>query len=399
MKPITTTTRRRRRTETRQPHASRPPSPADTRPNNETRPAGQRRPKRRSQPRPHATQAGRDTTTAATKSGGAKTSGKLDFDFSRLRRLVAPLVDPQLSPAAAVPVSVFALCEAKGWGADANDGLFAAEEVLSATLGRPYTGRMLPFDRGPIGPALFYDPTLVRPAAWHDDNEYPDYDDKAGVVRFQTVHGGHHFVVIVRHWNPRSPQIRVEEARLLGCYGDGFADPVYVMGDLNATAGGMHWPRRDWTKAPYIARDAKAIRRPDGTWEDATGAIHHLIGPWEWDDDGQQGRRTLGCGFWAMPEVAYATGTPVEEAFEPTVNRGIDAGGGQIIDHCLITRPQLYVPGTYRIHIPQSQHGGRWDSDHRLGEATFDLTTARDTAPCTDTDLARRYRLVPAEQT
>ncbi|WP_233413954.1 endonuclease/exonuclease/phosphatase family protein [Nucisporomicrobium flavum] len=327
------------------------------------------------------------------QSGGARTSGKLDYDFTRLHRLVAPLVEPALSPAASVPVAVFALCEAKGWAADANHGLYAAAEVLSATLGRPYAAKMQPFDRGPIGPALFYDPTLVCPVAWHDSSGYPDFDDKAGVVRFRTVHTDHHFVVIVRHWNPRSPQVRLEEARLLGSYGDGFPDPVFVMGDLNATAGGSHWPLRDWTKAPYIARDAKAVLTPDGSWVDATDAIHHLIGRWECDESGQQGRRIDGCGFWAMPEVAYATGTPAGEAFEATVNRGIDAGGGQIIDHCLITRPEHYVRGSYHIHVPRQQHEGRWDSDHRLGEATFNLTAGRDLVPCTDADLATRYRL------
>ncbi|WP_285685457.1 endonuclease/exonuclease/phosphatase family protein [Actinoplanes sp. NBRC 103695] len=326
------------------------------------------------------------------QSGGARTSGKLDYDFTRLHRLAAPLVEPQLSPAASMPVAIFALCEAKGWAADANHGLLAASDVLSATLGRPYAAKMLPFDRGPIGPALFYDPTLVAPVAWHGGG-YPDFDDKAGVIRFRTVHTDQHLVVIVRHWNPRSPQIRLEEARLLGSYGDGFPDPVFVMGDLNATATGSHWPRRDWTKAPYIARDAKAIRMPDGAWVDATDAIHHLIGEWEWDEFGKQGRRTDGCGFWAMPEVAYATGTPAGEAFMATVNRDIDAGGGQIIDHCLVTRPQLYVPGTYRVHVPTEQHDGRWDSDHRLVEATFSLASSPVAWPHVDAGLATRYRL------
>jgi endonuclease/exonuclease/phosphatase family metal-dependent hydrolase len=328
------------------------------------------------------------------QSGGSRTPGKLDFDFSRLHRLAAPLTDPRRSPAATVPVSVFALCEAKGYGANANDGLFAAEEVLSTTLGRTYASRMLPFDRGPIGPALFYDPTLVRPDSWHDRSSgYPDYDDKVGVVRFRTVDTDDCFVIIVRHWNPRSPQIRLEEARLLGCYGDDFPDPAFIMGDLNATSNAKHWPRRNWTQAPYIARDAKALRGPDGTWEDATEAIDHLIGRWEWDEDRRHGRRTDGCGFWALPEVAHATGTPIPEAFIPTVNRGIDAGGGQIIDHCLTNQPHRYLPGSYRIHVPETQHDGRWDSDHRLGEATFNLTAHPSPLEFPNIDLAHRYRL------
>jgi hypothetical protein len=164
---------------------------------------------------------------------------------------------------------------------------------------------------------------------------------------------------------------------------------VFILGDLNCCPSGPWWPRRDWTKAPYRDRDAKALRLPDGTWVDATDPIDHLIGWW---NDGS-GERVDGCGFWAIPEIAYATGTPVEEAFQATVNRGIDAGGGQIIDHCLLNRPDLYVPGTYRIDIPPHRHDGRWDSDHRLGEATFDLAAEPGSTRYLDIELARRYRL------
>jgi hypothetical protein len=321
--------------------------------------------------------------------GGRTKTG--EFDFARLHRLVAPLNDRQPGPGAAVPAAVVAVCEAKEWGAKGNDGLFTAAQVLSETLGRAYVGKLCSFDRGPIGPALFFDPTLVRPVEWHDDNGYPDYVDKSDLARFQAVGTDRHFVVIVRHLAPLSPQQRKEEVRLLGRYGDGFPAPVTILGDLNSCPSGPWWPRRDWTKASYRDRDAKAVRLPDGTWVDATDAIDHLIG-W-WNEGPHDQGRVDGCGFWAIPEIAYATGTPIEEAFRATVNRGIDAGGGQLIDHCLVNRPHLYVPGTYRIHIPPHRDDGRWDSDHRLGEATFDLSAEPGSTAYLDADLARSYRL------
>jgi hypothetical protein len=270
--------------------------------------------------------------------------------------------------------------------------LLTAAGILSETLGRAYVGKLSSFDRGPIGPALFFDPTLMQPVEWHDDNGYPDYLDKSDVARFRVVGTDHHVVIIVRHWPPLSPQQRKEEARLLGRYGDGFPDPVYILGDLNESASGPWWPHRDWTKAHYRERDAKAVRLPDGTWVDTTDAIDHLIGWWN-DDDPQDQRRDDGCGFWAIPEVAHATGTPAAEAFRATVNRGADAGGGQLIDHCLTNRPHLYVRGSYRIHIPPQRHDGRWDSDHRLGEATFDLAAEPSSVTYVDAELAHSYRL------
>lgn len=326
---------------------------------------------------------------------GGKTSTPDGYDFSRLRRLIAPLREPRPGPHATTSVSVFAICEAKEWGQNNNRGLLSAGRVLSDALGRPYVGKLCAFDRGPIGPALFYDPTRVEPEQWPDGNGYPTYIDQADVVSFRTVGTGHRFVVIVRHWSPWSPEQRKDQARLLGRYGDGYPHPVYLLGDLNTTASGPRWPRRDWTKATYRERDAKAIRLPDGTphgrWVDATDAVDHLIG-W-WNNDPAQDGRTDGCGFWAVPELAHATGTPLEEAFQPTVNRGIDAGGGQIIDHCLTNQPYLYLPGSYRVHVPQRQHDGRWDSDHRLGEAAFDLTADPGAFAYSDPELARQYRL------
>lgn len=326
--------------------------------------------------------------------GGGRTPAG-EFDFTRLQRLVAPLNHQQSRPAgtvpvAVVPVAVLVVCEAKEWGAKGNDGLFSAARVLSDTLGREYVGKLCSFDRGPIAPALFFDPTLVHPVEWHDDNGYPDYVDKSHVARFRAVGADRHFLVIPRHWPPLSPQQRKEQARLLGRYGHGFPDPVFILGDLNETASGPRWPRRDWTKAPYRARDAKAVRLPDGSWVDATDAIDHLIGRWN-EGPHDQGR-VDGCGFWAIPEVAYATGTPIQEAFRPSVNRDIEAGGGQLIDHCLVNRPHHYVPGSYHVHIPQ-RYDGRWDSDHRLGEATFDLSTEPGSTANLDSELARSYRL------
>jgi hypothetical protein len=327
------------------------------------------------------------------QSGGMTKDGTLDVD--RLRRFVAPFSAPPPHCSEPLPVAVFVLCEAKQWGADGNRGLLTAAEVLSETLGGNYDGKLCSFDRGPIGPAVFWDPALVRPARWPDDNGHPGYPDQTDAVRFRVVGTKQYFVIIPRHWAPTSPQQRTDQARLLGRYGDDWPEPVAIIGDLNATPSGPRWPRRDWTKAHYRDRDAKAIWVPDGTpagkWIDATDALDHLIGRWV-DHPDYQGRID-GCGFRAVPEIAYATGTPLAEAFQATVNRGIDLGGGQIIDHCLLNRPDIYVAGSYRTHVPARQYNGRWDSDHRPGEATVNLAAKPGSLTYINAELARQFGL------
>lgn len=322
--------------------------------------------------------------------GGAQSPGGVDH--ARITRLLRPLHPGPSSEAPHTPAALLAVCEAKQWGANGNRDLLAVARTVSEILHRPYVALLVSLrGRSPLTPALFYDPARLALLNWYDDNGWPGYDDKHDTGLFLDLHTDHPLRVIPRHFDPRSPQIRLEQARLLGRYGAASNIPSLVLGDLNETGDGRYWPTRDFGKTSFTTRASKSYERPDGRRVPHTAAITHLIGTYDYDPLGGADQRRDGCGFWALPELAYATGTDPEQAFLPTANHTPDEGGGEIIDHCLTNRPHVYVPGTYRVHPPHPD--GPADSDHRLCEATFDLTARPGNLSCRDEQVARTYRL------
>lgn len=152
---------------------------------------------------------------------------------------------------------------------------------------------------------------------------------------------------------------------MLDRYGD-HELPVIGGGDLNSTASGPHLPQRDWMAAEYPARSHKGVE-VNGVWGPDTAAVDHLIGRW----DPATERRVDGCGFHAAAEVAWEEDPG--KLILPTVNEGIDAGGGLLIDWLLVNRRMLpyLIPESYRVHTPKA--GFPLPSDHRLVTATVDL--------------------------
>ncbi len=135
----------------------------------------------------------------------------------------------------------------------------------------------------------------------------------------------------------------------------------------NATASGPHLPHCDWGQMDYGRRTHKGMRLDDGRWGPDTSAVDHLIGSWNAD----LRRRVDGCGFHAAVELAWAADPSM--SIVPTVNEGIDAGGGLHIDWLLANdkmRPHL-VPDSYRVHLPRA--GQPYPSDHRLVTVSLDL--------------------------
>ncbi|MBF9132726.1 hypothetical protein I0C86_27775 [Plantactinospora sp. S1510] len=264
-----------------------------------------------------------------------------------------------------VPALV-ALCEAKEWGRDGNRGLLSATAALGRQLDRPYVGHLGWRERGPIEPALLYDPTVLDLTSWYNDNGYPTHDDKRGLAEFRVRATGVQFGVLVEHWDPRSGASRLRQAERIDRYGR-HRLPVLVMGDLNSTASGPSYPRRDWDLAGYRARHQKARRREDGIWVDQTEAVDHLIGAWS----EEHGERVDGCGFHAASDLAWLTGTPNHQAYRPTTNREDAAGGNQIIDFILTTDPDSLVPMTYQVHPPSGLDRADGWSDHNLIEGSF----------------------------
>lgn len=264
----------------------------------------------------------------------------------------------------AIPALIL-FCEAKHYRDDGYRGLCAAAEALSDELGRPYVGMLGAMRRGPLPPAIFYDPSVLTLRQWFDDRDPSAYEDKLNLGWFGLRDSGVTaevrtvFGAWVQHWDPKGGFIRRAEATQVDRYGS-HRLPVIGGGDLNSTASGPHWPQRKWAHATYIARSHKGIRREDGTWEADTEAVDHLIGRW----DPNVGDRIDGCGYTAIAETAWRQGVP--GSMEPTVNAGVDVGGGLLIDLLLANEAMkpYVLADTYKVHIPDPDIPA--PSDHRL---------------------------------
>jgi hypothetical protein len=266
------------------------------------------------------------------------------------------------------PPALVLFCEAKRYRDNGNAGLCGAAEALADELGRPYVGVLGWLDRGPMPPAIFWDPNVLTLRTWCGPDDRDVHDDQRNVARFALRGSGPErrvrteFLAIVAHFSFRSGLVRQHEAQMLGRYG-GDRLPVILGGDLNSTASGPHLPTCQWTNAPYYQRTHKGIRAADGTWGPDTAAVDHLIGRW----DPAQQQRVDGCGFHALAELC-----PTRPII-PTVNKGIDPGGELHIDWLLANAAMLphVIPGSYRVHVPPD--GQAYPSDHRLVTATLDL--------------------------
>jgi hypothetical protein len=293
----------------------------------------------------------RTLTTALLnyEAGGYRNDGSFD-----LGPLATAFADLPKAPA------LFVLNEAKNWHRDGLGPALQAAQLLSMTWGRPYEVRLSPTHAG-IPTALFYDPSRLTLRYSGTDTEWPD---KWGVLRFlprAAEQGAQLIQVLGDQWLHSSREQRYQRAQQMDHLA-GSAYPTAMIGDLNGTASGPHLPARDWTQARYVSATHRAVQNPDGTWTDDTRAVDHLIGRWD------NGRRVDGAGMHSAAELdVLRHGADAAHAFLPTVNDGIDAGGGQLIDWVLLNNAWLHngggvAPHTYRVHVPRSAP----PSDHRM---------------------------------
>jgi hypothetical protein len=302
------------------------------------------------------------------RDGGQQPNGP--YDFQPLQHAFAQ--------SGAVPALIL-FCEAKQYRDNGSRGLYGAAEALADELGHPYMGVLGTLRRGPLPPAIFFNPNVLVLRQWFDDRDPNAYEDTLNLAWFavrdsaKTAEGRRMFGAWVQHWDPKGGFIRRAEAAMVDRYGL-HELPIIGGGDLNGTASGPHWPQRDWMAAGYRARSHKGIRlsdpRSDGdVWQADTDAVDHLIGRW----DADAGQRVDGCGYTAIAEMAWRTGMPREQAMAPTVNDGIDVGGGLLIDILLANRAMAphVCAGTYRVHIPDPAVPD--PSDHRLVTVDLDL--------------------------
>jgi len=294
--------------------------------------------------------------------GGASPSG--GYDFRPLQRAFAQ--------AETVPALIL-YCEAKNYRDRAGEAKYAAAEALSDELGVPYAVELGSMARGPMPPAIFYNPNILVLRRWWNQDDPGVYDDQRNVARFAIrdsdnfPEGRTEFLAFVHHFEPLSGDIRLEEARRVSRYRDAQPLPAIGGGDLNATASGDHLPQRDWMAATFSHRSHKGMTRPDGRWGPDTRAIDYLIGTW--DEDAQQ--RRDGCGFHAVAEMAWRLDP--SRPILPTVNENVDAGGGLLIDWILVNEAMRkhVISDSYRVHIPDERYPP--PSDHRLVTAALEL--------------------------
>ncbi len=286
------------------------------------------------------------------------------YDFLPLQRAFA---QTEVKP------GLILFCEAKNYRDNAGEAKYAAAEALSEELGVPYCVELGSMKRGPMPPAIFYNPEILTLRRWWQENDPGAFDDQRNVARFALRTSSRvavertEFLAFVHHFEPLSGDVRLDEARRVSRYGDAQPLPVVGGGDFNASASGSHMPQRDWLAARFSSRSHKGIGHPDGSWGPDTRALDYLIG--EWDEANQ--RRVDGCGFHSVAELAWLADP--SRPILPTVNEKVDAGGGLLIDHLLVNdaRRKHVVAGSYKVHIPDERY--RPPSDHRLVTMALDF--------------------------
>ena len=293
--------------------------------------------------------------------GGMTADGT--YDFTRLQQA---FVEVDEAP------DLILFCEAKNYRDRAGEAKYAAAEALSDQLGVPYAVELGSMQRGPLPPAIFYNPNVLVLRRWWNQDDPGAYEDQRNVARFAIRDSGPladertEFLAWVHHWEPLSGDTRLEAARRVSRYGDAQPLPVIGGGDLNATASGKHLPQRDWMAANFRHRSTKGLLS-DGHWGPDTRALDHLLGAWDEDT----GQRRGGCGLHAVAEMAWRA-DPTHPIL-PTVNDKVDAGGGLLIDWLLANAAMAphIIPDSYTVHVPEDDRP--YPSDHRLVTAAFDL--------------------------
>lgn len=276
-------------------------------------------------------------------------------------------------------------CEAKHYNRDAGTARYAAAEALRDVLGAPYVIEIGHMDRGPMPPAIIYDPRVLVLRTWWRAGDPEIYRDQRNLAWFAladshpTAAGRFVFGAWVDHWDPISGEDRMPDARRIGRR-RGDLQPLPVIGgmDANGTASGKHMPQRDWPVAPVSKRYGKGMQDPlTGAWGPDTRAVDMLLGWW----NEHTRAREDGYGYHAVAELAWRTDPSVP--LLPTVNDGVDPGGGLLVDWLMVNPAMLpYVlPDTYQVHVPPP--GTVPGSDHRL--VTVDL------------DLPGCYRVTPSD--
>jgi len=285
------------------------------------------------------------------------------WEFDSLRLAFAEV---QWAPA------LILLNEANRYGYYGSVALMAAADALSEQLGRVYDARLGYCERGDYGPALFYDPNVIRLHSWGDTHHTVHEHWRNVAVCSLRSRREVEFRVSLHHWSNHSSSLRLVEAKKFDHLANSSV-PCLLGGDLNTTASGAHLPQRDWTALSARKRQRKGIQQNGhGTaWVADTAPVDHLIGWW----DEKASCRQDGVGFHALAEVAWQQGMPTDQALISSVNDGIEVGEGLLIDWLIVNEAwkNALIPNTYQVHIPPAATSADYPSDHRLITASLEI--------------------------
>lgn len=263
---------------------------------------------------------------------------------------------------------VICINEAKEWDMWGGRALRTVTRMLGSMFEQPYVGEVGWSPLGKFGPALLYNPNSVHLDYWGNVDPTVPWD-KRNLARFR-LHRRLEmkFQVLLDHWPFWSGEARTERAKFIGKLGESRHKVVWL-GDFNSTASGPHWPQRAWSVLSPADAHHKGRLRADGRFDADTAALDYLIGSWT-----EQGR-VNGVGFHAIPELAWLQGMAADKVLIPTVNDGIDAGGGLLIDFAVVNDSWRHglVPDTFHIHVPDGSTREDFPSDHRRSGWVLDV--------------------------
>src|SRR6266545_5203133 len=108
------------------------------------------------------------------ENGGLQPHGGYDFG-----PLQAALADSPHRP------DLIFFCEAKHYGDHGGKGLLLAANAIADRFDQPYVGLLGYMERGPLPPAIFYNPTvLALLPAWYGPGSHHDYHDQRNIAHF-----------------------------------------------------------------------------------------------------------------------------------------------------------------------------------------------------------------------
>lgn len=246
------------------------------------------------------------------------------------------------------------ICEAKYYEDEGGTGKHQLANELAEATGRPLVAELGSLGRGDFGPAVIYDPRVVRIDSFYGFGLPLRAKDKRNWMLAHLAGSGHRFGLLPSHWH-HLPVFRMFDAQEATFLGD-LPFPAFLLGDLNTPADGGKSTNPDGT--PRIPTDysrlSPAKRHHKGLFlpglypqdiVDDTTPLDYLRGWW----DEQTRSRINHRDMYDLAEIA-AYEYHEHDALTPTVHPRAD-GSVPRIDLAManLAGRDCLIPGTFRV--------------------------------------------------